>query len=309
MTQCLPRADSVERGLGELLETTMQKLLVQWPHNLPSGIIHADLFPDNVLFMNGAVSGLIDFYFACNDAFAYDLAVMLNAWCFEGDGAYNVTKGKALIGAYRKMRKLSESEIEALPVLARGSALRFLLTRLYDWLNHDPNALVRPKDPRDYSKRLRFHLGVRTAAEYGIVSRVDIFTDGACSGNPGPGGWAAILRSGAHERELSGGEAATTNNRMELMAVIRALEALKSPSEAVIHTDSRYVMDGATKWLKRWKANGWKTADKKPVKNSELWRALDDASARHALTWRWVQGHAGHAENERADALARAAIP
>ena len=141
------------------------------------------------------------------------------------------------------------------------------------------------------------------------MSRVDIYTDGACSGNPGPGGWAAILRTGAHERELSGGEKATTNNRMELTAVIRALEALKKPSEAVIHTDSRYVMDGATKWLKRWKANGWKTADKKPVKNEELWRALDNATTRHALSWRWVQVHSGHTENERADALARAAIP
>lgn len=139
--------------------------------------------------------------------------------------------------------------------------------------------------------------------------RVDIFTDGACSGNPGPGGWAAILRAGKHEKELSGGEAATTNNRMELTAVIRALEALKQPSAAVVHTDSRYVMDGAVKWLKRWKANGWRTADKKPVKNEELWRALDDASARHAVSWHWVEGHAGHAENERADALARAAIP
>jgi homoserine kinase type II len=168
VTQCMARADSVERDLGKLIETTMHKLQLQWPHNLPTGVIHADLFPDNVLFMNGAVSGLIDFYFACNDAFAYDLSVMLNAWCFEGDGSYNVTKGKALIGAYRKMRTLSESEIDALPVLARGSALRFLLTRLYDWLNQDPNALVRPKDPRDYSKRLRFHLGVRAAAEYGI---------------------------------------------------------------------------------------------------------------------------------------------
>ena len=139
--------------------------------------------------------------------------------------------------------------------------------------------------------------------------RVDIFTDGACSGNPGPGGWAAILRSGKHEKELSGGEAATTNNRMELTAVIRALEALKKPSGAVIHTDSRYVMDGATKWMKNWKKNGWKTADKKQVKNEELWRALEEASARHAVSWRWVEGHAGHAENERADALARAAIP
>ncbi|HEY0281893.1 MAG TPA: ribonuclease HI [Rhizomicrobium sp.] len=140
-------------------------------------------------------------------------------------------------------------------------------------------------------------------------TRVDIFTDGACSGNPGPGGWGAILRAGKHEKELSGGEPATTNNRMELTAVIRALEALKQPSAVVVHTDSRYVMDGATKWMKNWKKNGWKTADKTPVKNEELWRALEDASARHAISWRWVRGHAGHAENERADALARAAIP
>jgi len=130
--------------------------LARWPRDLPAGIIHADLFPDNVLFMNGEVSGLIDFYFACDDAYAYDLAVMLNSWCFEGDGAYNVTKGKSLIAAYRRERKLSEAEIEALPILAGGAALRFLLTRLYDWLNHDPAALVRPKDPRDFAKRLRF---------------------------------------------------------------------------------------------------------------------------------------------------------
>jgi ribonuclease HI len=139
--------------------------------------------------------------------------------------------------------------------------------------------------------------------------RVDIFTDGACSGNPGPGGWAAILRSGDHEKEISGGERATTNNRMELMAVIKALEALKKPSTVFVHTDSRYVMDGLTKWLPRWKANGWKTADKKPVKNSELWRALEEATLRHDVVWRWVAGHSGHAENERADQLARQAIP
>ena len=137
---------------------------------------------------------------------------------------------------------------------------------------------------------------------------VDVFTDGACTGNPGPGGWAAILRAGSHERELSGGEKATTNNRMELMAAISALEALKKPSAVTIHTDSRYVMDGATKWLPRWKLNGWRTADKKPVKNDDLWRALEAAAAPHAVSWRWVQGHAGHPENERADALARAAI-
>ncbi|HEY4124947.1 MAG TPA: ribonuclease HI [Rhizomicrobium sp.] len=138
---------------------------------------------------------------------------------------------------------------------------------------------------------------------------VDIFTDGACSGNPGPGGWGAILRAGTHEREISGGEAATTNNRMELMAAIRALEALKKPSIVTIHTDSRYVMDGATKWLKSWKAKGWKTADKKPVKNVDLWTALETALEPHEVSWRWVKGHSNHAENERADVLARAAIP
>ena len=139
--------------------------------------------------------------------------------------------------------------------------------------------------------------------------RIDIFTDGACSGNPGPGGWGAILRSGGHEKELSGGDAATTNNRMELTAVIRGLEALKKASSVKVHTDSRYVMDGATKWLKRWKANSWKTADKKPVKNGDLWLALDALLAHHQVSWTWVRGHTGHPENERADALARGAIP
>jgi ribonuclease HI len=137
---------------------------------------------------------------------------------------------------------------------------------------------------------------------------VDIFTDGACSGNPGPGGWGAILRSGKHEKEISGGEAATTNNRMEIMAVIRALQSLTKPSAVTVHTDSRYVMDGATQWMKRWKANGWKTSDKKPVKNNDLWLVLDEATAPHQVTWRWVKGHSDHVENNRADDLARAAI-
>ena len=145
---------------------------------------------------------------------------------------------------------------------------------------------------------------------------VEIFTDGACSGNPGPGGWAAILRVGgkkaaasaAHEKEISGGEAATTHNRMELTAVIRGLEALKLPTMVTIYTDSKYVLDGATVWMPRWKLNGWRTADKKPVKNEDLWRTLDAAMQRHKLCWKWVAGHSGHAENERADTLARAAI-
>jgi ribonuclease HI len=137
---------------------------------------------------------------------------------------------------------------------------------------------------------------------------VDIFTDGACSGNPGPGGWAAILRAGTREKEISGSEPATTNNRMEIMAAIRALEVLTKPAAVTIHTDSRYLMDGGKVWLPRWKANGWKTADKKPVKNDDLWRQLDAAAAPHTVSWRWVEGHSGHPENDRADALARAAI-
>jgi ribonuclease HI len=134
---------------------------------------------------------------------------------------------------------------------------------------------------------------------------VTIFTDGACSGNPGPGGWGAILISGPHRKELNGGEAETTNNRMELLAAITALEALKRASKVELWTDSNYVKDGITKWIHGWKRNGWRTADKKPVKNAELWQRLDAARLRHAIEWHWVKGHAGHAENERADELAR----
>jgi ribonuclease HI len=140
------------------------------------------------------------------------------------------------------------------------------------------------------------------------LSDVEIFTDGACSGNPGPGGWGAILRMGEREKELSGGEPATTNNRMELMGVISGLEALKRPCTVTIYTDSKYVLDGATKWIHGWKKNGWRTADKKPVKNVELWQRLEAARVSHKLEWIWVKGHSGHAENERADELARSAI-
>ncbi len=139
-------------------------------------------------------------------------------------------------------------------------------------------------------------------------AKVEIFTDGACSGNPGPGGWGAILRYGGHERELSGAEPATTNNRMELMAAIAALESLKRPCMVQLTTDSSYVRDGVTKWIHGWKRNGWRTADKKPVKNIELWQRLDAARAPHDVQWHWVRGHDGHPENERADQLARGAI-
>ena len=161
-------ADAVKPGLAVALEAEYRTLEARWPSDLPTGVIHADLFPDNVFFLGDRLSGLIDFYFACNDALAYDLAVLLNAWCFETDGAFNITKGRALLGAYHRHRALCDSELAALPVLAQGAALRFLLTRLYDLLNHDPMALVRPKDPREFAKRLRFHLKVKNTSEYGF---------------------------------------------------------------------------------------------------------------------------------------------
>ncbi len=140
------------------------------------------------------------------------------------------------------------------------------------------------------------------------MTPVLIYTDGACSGNPGPGGWGAVLISSGHERELSGGEPHTTNNRMEIMAAIAALEALTRPCTVDLHTDSQYLRQGITEWIAGWKARGWRTADKKPVKNEDLWKRLDLARARHEVRWHWVKGHAGHPLNERADGLARAAI-
>lgn len=136
------------------------------------------------------------------------------------------------------------------------------------------------------------------------MKQVEIFTDGACKGNPGPGGWAALLRMGRHEKELVGGEPHTTNNRMEMQGVISALEALKTPCEVTLHTDSRYVIDGITGWIHSWKRKGWKNAAKKPVANADLWQALDQAASRHKVSWQWVKGHAGHPENERVDQLA-----
>lgn len=140
------------------------------------------------------------------------------------------------------------------------------------------------------------------------MKEIEIYTDGACSGNPGPGGWGALLRYGAVEKELSGAEDATTNNRMELMGAIKGLESLKEPCKVALYTDSTYVKDGITKWIHGWKKNGWKTSDKKPVKNAELWQMLEDATRKHKVEWHWVKGHAGHVENERVDTLAREAI-
>jgi homoserine kinase type II len=162
-------ADQIKPGLAGALDTEYLELAALWPRGLPTGVIHADLFPDNVFFLGDRLSGLIDFYFACTDALSYDLAVCLNAWCFEADRSLNVTKARALFQGYESVRKLAPAERAALPLLARGSALRFLLTRLYDWLNHPPEAFVKPKDPLEYWAKLRFHQSVTDIAEYGLT--------------------------------------------------------------------------------------------------------------------------------------------
>jgi homoserine kinase type II len=163
-----PRADEVSIGLGVLISYELAYLDRAWPKNLSAGVIHADLFPDNVFFLGETLSGVIDFYFACNDALAYDLAVCLNAWCFEADCSFNVTKGRALLAAYHAKRPLTPAEFVAFPTLARGAALRFLVTRAHDWLHTDKTALVKPHDPLAYVRRLRFHQEVTSAAEYGL---------------------------------------------------------------------------------------------------------------------------------------------
>lgn len=162
------RADEVEPGLQDEIRGELDFLEHHWPKDLPEGVIHADLFPDNVFFLGDELSGLIDFYFACNDQLAYDVSICLNAWCFEKDGAYNITKGMALLEGYQSVRPLSEAEIAALPTLARGSALRFFLTRLYDWLTTPAGAMVTKKDPIEYLRKLRFHRQIASSAEYGL---------------------------------------------------------------------------------------------------------------------------------------------
>lgn len=166
--RCRADADTVETGLADSIAGELTDIEKTWPTDLPHGVIHADLFPDNVLFLENKLSGFIDFYFACNDFFAYDIAVCLNAWCFETDGSFNITKAKALLTAYRRHRAITPEELAALPLLARGAAMRFLLTRLFDWLNQVPGALVQPKDPLEYWRKLHFHRGVTGLGAYGL---------------------------------------------------------------------------------------------------------------------------------------------
>ncbi|AMN40279.1 homoserine kinase [Rhodoplanes sp. Z2-YC6860] len=172
--QAQDRADSVQPGLRATIADELGFLEKSWPRGLPAGVIHADLFPDNVFFLGDKLSGLIDFYFACTDTLAYDVAICLNAWCFEPDHSYNITKGQNLLGAYIKTRALSDAELAALPVLARGAALRFLLTRLVDWLNVPAGALVQPKNPLEYFRKLRFHQKAASVRDYGIAERVRV---------------------------------------------------------------------------------------------------------------------------------------
>lgn len=166
--RCAEAADTVQPGLRDTIARELDVLEARWPHDLPTGVIHADLFPDNVFFLGQTCSGLIDFYFACTDAFAYDIAICLNAWCFEADWSFNVTKARLMLGAYRKVRPFSQAEYDALPILCRGAAMRFLLTRLYDWVNTPEGALVKRKDPVEYLRKLTFHQTVPGAGAYGL---------------------------------------------------------------------------------------------------------------------------------------------
>jgi homoserine kinase type II len=162
-------SDGVASGLSALIESELDYLEGNWPTDLPRGVIHADLFPDNVFFLKEKLSGIIDFYFACNDMMAYDIAICINAWCFESDHSFNVTKAQALLGGYNSVRKISDKEFSSMPILCRGSALRFLLTRLYDWLNVPEGAMVTPKNPSEYIAKLKFHQSVHQASEYGEI--------------------------------------------------------------------------------------------------------------------------------------------
>jgi len=166
--QSKPQADTVQSGLADEIEDELHDLEAGWPQDLAQGIIHGDLFPNNVFFIGDRLSGIIDYYFACSDALVYDIAICLNAWCFEHDGAFNTTKARAMLNAYQAVRPLGQAEFDALPLMARGAALRFLLTRLYDWLNTPVGALVKPHDPLEYLRKLRFHKHVKSAHEYGL---------------------------------------------------------------------------------------------------------------------------------------------
>ena len=285
------------------------------------GVIHADLFPDNVFFQGTELTGIIDFYFACVDIIAYDLAICLNAWCFEPDGAFNITKARQMLAAYRAERPFTGRELEALPLLARGAALRFLLTRLFDWQNRVEGALVKPKDPLEYLDKLRFHRGAVRAPAPTVWTEswrprrersddvVEIHTDGACSGNPGPGGWGAVLRWRGRRRELSGFAPATTNNRMELRGGDQRARDAQAADDGRSCTPTATICARASRPGCR---PGRRAAGGPPTRSRSRTRTCGSGSsarsAAHRVDWRWVKGHSGNPDNERADQLAREAI-
>ena len=256
---------NIHKDLPELIENNLKDVEKNWPTGLPSGIIHADLFHDNIFFKNN-FSGIIDFYFSCNDFYAFEIAICFNALCFDGSKSnlsFNVTKAKNFIDGYNKIRKINDDEKNNIKVLSQGAALRFLLTRVFDSLNTVEGAMVKVKDPMEYLKRLEFHKNSKSFEDY-FLMKYTIYTDGACSGNPGNGGWGAIIIDDKNEKIISGSVKDTTNNRMGLTAVIEALKMVDG--EVTVFTDSKYVKDGIEEWINKWKLNGWVTASKKKLK-------------------------------------------
>ena len=296
--------------------TALRRSWPAWPDGLPVGHIHADLFPDNVFFLDGQLSGLIDFYFAATDLLAYDIAVCLNAWCFEPDLSFNVTKARAMLPAYAARRTLSDAERAALPVLCQGAAIRFLLTRLYDWVNTPPGALVTRKDPIEYrappalppaAPRSTPMASEPTGASLTTRDRSRSGPTAAASPTPARAAGARSCASAATSANCRARDPATTNNRMELTAAAAALEALKRPCRVVLHTDSEYVRNGITRWHTGWVRRNWRNACRRSGEEHGSVAAAAGRGGQHEIDWRWVRGHAGDAMNERADDLATAA--
>ena len=337
----LPRAFRAHAALEE-----------RHPEGLPRAAVHADLFPDNILVDRGAISGVVDFCFACTDDLEYDLAAAALAWCRDERGGLVPGRRDALFAGYAEERTRSAEEERAHDALCAGAALRFFATRAIDLVStpeasrverKDPGPMLRaaeeslgiappgdgqrpparadagggesldlsysgragkkriePVSPEEYARAVR---NFREAAERG--ERFVAYTDGSCIGNPGPGGWAVIFEWPGGSLSIRHNQSATTNNRMEMMAAIRAIEFLPKGAQVEVRTDSQYLLLGITQRLPRWRANGWRTADKKPVLNRDLWERLDKAASASRVSWTGVRAHSGNKGNEEVDALAR----
>ena len=237
------------------IEEELDFLDQQWPSDLPKGIIHADVFHDNVFFKNNIFSGLIDFYFSCNDFFAYEIALTINAWCFNNNGQFDFDKFQSLIAGYQIHRVLNGAEKKSMSILLRGATMRILLTRLHDQLYHPEGAFVIPKNPLEYFLILKF---IKIISFLKIINMIiNVYTDGACSGNPGIGGWGAVILINKEDPiHIHGGSTNTTNNQMELKAAIEVLKYFPKPKIINVITDSKYVKDGIESWIHNWKKNG-----------------------------------------------------